>query len=132
MESAKSIRVYLDPNNLKEDYELLRILSKMELKNLDLDSFPQNMSGGQKTKLAISRALIQEPDILLLDEPTNFLDTAGKEWVMSFLGRYPKTLMVISHDLNLLDTRIDKVLEINQQNRSNGFSENKILILTLN
>lgn len=115
MESANSIRTYLDPHNKKEDYELYRILSKMEFESLDLDSFPQKMSGGQKTKLAISRALIQEPDILLLDEPTNFLDTAGKEWVMSFLGRYPKTLVVISHDLNLLDSRIDKVLEINQQ-----------------
>lgn len=115
MEKAKTTRSYLNPKCQKEDYELLRILAKMELKQLDLDAAPQNMSGGQKTKLAISRALIQEPDILLLDEPTNFLDTAGKEWVMQFLGRYPKTLIVISHDLALLDSKIDKILDINKQ-----------------
>ena len=115
MERAKSVRFYLDPKNIKEDYELLRILSKMELGFVDLDGQPQNMSGGQKTKLAISRALIQQPDILLLDEPTNFLDIAGKEWVMEFLGKYPKTVIVVSHDLALLDNKIDKILEINQQ-----------------
>jgi ATPase subunit of ABC transporter with duplicated ATPase domains len=117
MENAESIRKYLDPKNLKEDYELSRILAKLELGQFDLESPPLNMSGGQKTKLAIARALVAEPDILLLDEPTNFLDTAGKEWVMNFLGRYPKTLIVISHDLNLLDSKIDKILEINLQSR---------------
>ncbi|MCX6726301.1 MAG: ATP-binding cassette domain-containing protein [Candidatus Shapirobacteria bacterium] len=43
------------------------------------------------------------------------MDTAGKEWVMNFLGRYPKTLIVVSHDLNLLDTKVDKILEVNIQ-----------------
>lgn len=115
MEKAKSTRQYLDPKNIHEDYEILRILSKMELGYLDLDSLPINMSGGQKTKLAICRALILEPDILLMDEPTNFLDTAGKKWVMEFLGRYSKTVIIISHDLALLDNKIEKILEINQQ-----------------
>lgn len=123
MESSKSIREYLTKSTFakasvdKEDYELSRILAKLELEQFDLDSPPLNMSGGQKTKLAIARALVREPDILLLDEPTNFLDTAGKEWVMNFLGRYPKTLIVISHDLGLLDSKIDKILEVNLQSR---------------
>ena len=115
MENAHSIRQYLDPQNKKEDYELLRIVSKLELAQFSLDDKPTNLSGGQKTKLAIARALIQEPDVLLMDEPTNFLDTEGKQWVMNFLGRYPHTLIVISHDLNLLDAKIDKILEVNLQ-----------------
>jgi len=115
MENAATIRDYLDPKNQKEDYELLRIMSKLELSQFGLESPPTGLSGGQKTKLAITRALVQEPEVLLLDEPTNFLDTAGKEWVMNFLGRYPKTLLVISHDLNLLDAKIDKILEVNLQ-----------------
>jgi len=124
MESAKTIREYLTkPTHsgksrvLKEDYELLRIISKLELGRFRLDSPPPHLSGGQKTKLAIARALVQEPDVLLLDEPTNFLDTEGKKWVMNFLGRYPNTLMVVSHDLNLLDSKIDKILEINTQTK---------------
>ena len=92
MEAAITIRRYLDPNNSKENYELLRVMSKLELAQFNLDSSPGNLSGGQKTKLAITRALVQEPDILFLDEPTNFLDTASKEWVMNFLGRYPNTV----------------------------------------
>lgn len=117
MEKAVSIRDYLDPSNLKEDYQLLKIISRLELGHLSLDDAPQFLSGGQKTKLAIARALIFEPDILLLDEPTNFLDIQGKNWVMNFLARYPKTLIVISHDLNLLDENIDKIIEVNIQNK---------------
>jgi ATPase subunit of ABC transporter with duplicated ATPase domains len=114
MEASSSIREYLDPKKEKEDYELLRIMAKLELSRFALSDQPHNMSGGQKTKLAIVRALVQEPDILLMDEPTNFLDIEGKEWVMQFLGHYPNTLIVISHDLNLLDKNIDKVLEVNK------------------
>lgn len=123
MEKAETIRDYLQPPAFakntagKEDYEMLRILSKLELGSFDLESKPQNLSGGQKTKLAIARALVIEPDVLLMDEPTNFLDTEGKKWVMNFLGRYPKTLLVVSHDLNLLDSKIDKILEINVQTK---------------
>lgn len=115
MENAITIRDYLDPKNQKEDYELLRIMSRLELAQLSLDGPPTCLSGGQKTKLAITRALVQEPAILLLDEPTNFLDTEGKKWVMNFLGRYPHTLIVVSHDLNLLDAKINKILEVNLQ-----------------
>ncbi len=112
LEAAISIRDYLDPQESKEDYEILRIMSKLELGQFSLNDKPTNLSGGQKTKLAITRALVQQPDILLMDEPTNFLDEEGKDWVMQFLGRYPKTLVIISHDLNLLDKNIDKILEL--------------------
>lgn len=117
MEHATSVRDYLDPTNSHEDYEILKILAKLELPQIQLDDAPQHFSGGQKTKLAIARALLAEPDILLLDEPTNFLDTAGKAWMMNFLGRYPKTLIIISHDLALLDKNIDKILEVNSQTK---------------
>lgn len=113
MEKAKDLRSYLDPKNKHEDYQMLRIISKLELAQFGLDHSPKELSGGQKTKLAIARALIQEPEVLLMDEPTNFLDTEGKAWVMNFLGRYPNTLMIVSHDLNLLDSKLDKVFEIN-------------------
>ncbi len=117
MEHATSVRNYLDPANIHQDYEILKILAKLELPQLLLDNAPQHLSGGQKTKLAITKALLAEPDILLLDEPTNFLDAFGKAWMMSFLGRYPKTLIIVSHDLALLDKNIDKILEVNSQTK---------------
>ncbi len=113
LESATSIRDYIDPNSKKRDDELLRLMAGMELERLDLDALPADLSGGQKTKLAFIRNLVAEPDILLLDEPTNFLDVSGKRWVMQFLSKYPKTLIVVSHDIALLDQAITKTLVVN-------------------
>jgi ATP-binding cassette subfamily F protein 3 len=118
MEGSKSVKTYLqsglNDGSLVEEYELKRMLAGVELDDILLSEDPNRLSGGQKTKLALLRALLQEPDILLLDEPTNFLDTKGKEWVMNFLGQYPKTILVVSHDLPLLDNRIQKVLALNR------------------
>lgn len=118
LDNAKAIREYIDPHSKKEEYELETMLHGLELQKISLSSPPQKLSGGQKTKLAILRALIDEPDILLLDEPTNFLDTDGKIWIMSFLSTYPKTLLMVSHDLELLDKHIDKVISINPYTRT--------------
>jgi ATP-binding cassette subfamily F protein 3 len=112
LENALDIRSYIDPEMKKEEYELIIMLNSLEV-NEDLDIKPSILSGGQRTKLALLRAIIQEPDVLLLDEPTNFLDTEGKRWIMEFLSEYPNTLIVISHDINLLDQHIDKIIAIN-------------------
>lgn len=112
LESATDIRSYIDSDSKKEDWELMVMLHSLEV-NADLEIRPSLLSGGQRTKLALLRAILAEPDILLLDEPTNFLDTQGKRWIMEFLSEYPNTLIVISHDINLLDNHIDKVLAIN-------------------
>ncbi len=113
LEEADSILNYLDPQNKKEIHDIKKLLSGLELENLALQEKPESLSGGQKTKLALARALIKEPDILLLDEPTNFMDIAGRNFVMNFLANYSKTLVVISHDLDLLDHAINKVLAVN-------------------
>lgn len=117
LENASTIRAYIDPQNKKKDYELHTMMAGIGLE-LDITMAPLSLSGGQKTRLAILRALIQEPDILLLDEPTNFLDVEGKKWVMDFLSRYPHTLLLISHDMELIDAHIDKVIAIDSQLRT--------------
>lgn len=113
MEKVFDIRSYIDPYSKKFDFELRKMLDGLELENLLLEGSMMNLSGGQKTRLALARALLLEPDILLLDEPTNFLDKAGKKWVMNFLSNYPKTLLLVSHDLKLMDHAIDKVIALN-------------------
>lgn len=112
LEAAIDIQSYIDPELKKESWELMIMLESLEV-NAGLDIMPKILSGGQRTKLALLRAIIQEPDILLLDEPTNFLDIEGKRWIMEFLSDYPHTLLIISHDINLLDQHIDKILAIN-------------------
>lgn len=112
LEAAGDIQSYIDPEFKKQSYELMIMLSSLEV-NAELEDVPRSLSGGQRTKLALLRAIIEEPDILLLDEPTNFLDIEGKRWIMEFLSEYPNTLIVISHDISLLDRHIEKVIAIN-------------------
>lgn len=116
LEKTASVREYVDPDHLKEDHEILKMFSGLELL-VSLEQSPQKLSGGQKTKLALAKALFLQPDILLLDEPTNFMDLAGKKWVSEFLSNYPKTLILISHDLALMDSAIDKIIAINPQTK---------------
>ena len=73
------------------------------------------LSGGQKTRLALARLLVRTPDVLVLDEPTNHLDTQSIEWLESFLKSYQGTLLVISHDRQLLTTVTTKTLLIDNQ-----------------
>jgi len=77
-----------------------------------------SFSGGQQARLLLASALIQKPDILLLDEPTNNLDTAGITHLTEFLRSYNKTVIVISHDADFLNSFTQGVLYLNTQNRN--------------
>lgn len=77
-----------------------------EMQKRPISSF----SGGQRTRLALSRELCREPDILMLDEPTNHLDMETLGWLEGFLASYKKCLMVISHDRYFLDRVTNKTL----------------------
>ncbi len=70
------------------------------------------LSGGERTRLALVRLLLVEPDILILDEPTNHLDTDTLYWLEEHLRAYPKTLLVVSHDRYFLDRTATKILDI--------------------
>ena len=79
----------------------------------DLWSIPiDKLSGGQKTRLALVRLLLQEPDILMLDEPTNHLDIDTLAWLEDHLKSYKKTILVVSHDRYFLDKIANRILEI--------------------
>ena len=91
-----------------------QLVAGLKLGGVTLERQVQTLSGGQKTKLALARLLFQAPDLLLLDEPTNFLDIDATGWLMDFLGRYTGALLIISHDLDLLDRSINKVLRLNE------------------
>ena len=75
------------------------------------------LSGGQQARILLAYALIQKPDILLLDEPTNNLDEDGIGHLIAFLMMYEKTVIVISHDADFLNTFTDSVLYLDAQNQ---------------
>lgn len=72
------------------------------------------LSGGERRRVELARILFAGSDLLLLDEPTNHLDVDAKHWLMSFLRQYRGALLVISHDLNLLDESINRVLHLDE------------------
>lgn len=81
------------------------------------DRIVRSFSGGQQARLLLASAIIQNPDILLLDEPTNNLDKAGIEHLTDFLKNYKKTVIVISHDADFLNSFTDGVLYLDVYTR---------------
>lgn len=124
---AEEYASLLDKFNQDGGYEF-RSRCKGILKNLGFteefwDLRISSLSGGQKTRLALARLLINEPDILMLDEPTNHLDMNALYWLESFLKSYRKTVLIISHDRYFLDSITNKILEV-ENKKSKLFNGN--------
>ncbi len=110
-------KVYdIDPR-IDEVLEIVNLTPTAAMKESFKDRIIGSFSGGQQARLLLASALIQNPDVLLLDEPTNNLDVAGIAHLTAFLQNYRKTVLVISHDAEFLNSFTDGVLYLNTQNR---------------
>jgi len=74
----------------------------------------ENLSGGEKRRIALTRLLIQKPSILLLDEPTNHLDAESVQWLEAHLAEYPGAVLMITHDRYFLDNVVSWILELDR------------------
>jgi ATPase subunit of ABC transporter with duplicated ATPase domains len=92
--------------------EAKRVAAALGIGNDELDQSVVTMSGGQRRRVELARILFAETDVLLLDEPTNHLDLDAKAWLIDWLGSYRGGMLVISHDLPLLDEAITSVLAL--------------------
>src|SRR5947207_1119087 len=90
------------------------ILSGLGFSSADQARPCSEFSGGWRMRVALAATLFAAPDLLLLDEPTNYLDLEGTLWLEDHLANYPRTVIVISHDRDLLDTSVDQILHLDR------------------
>ena len=103
--------------------EVLGVLKGLGFSSLELDQKVSTLSGGQKTRVALGKLLLQKPDLLMLDEPTNHLDMNSIRWLETYLMNYKGTVLVVSHDRYFLDRTVSKIIEL-ENGRSTMFRGN--------
>src|SRR5215472_3262698 len=90
------------------------ILGGLGFSGADQQRSVGEFSGGWRMRVALAATLFAAPDLLLLDEPTNYLDLEGTLWLEDHLAHYPRTIIVISHDRDLLETSVDQILHLDR------------------
>lgn len=92
--------------------EVTGVLKGLGFGENDFSLYVNTLSGGQKTRVALSKLLLSKPDIILLDEPTNHLDMNSISWLEGFLSDYKGSVIIVAHDRYFLDKIVSKVIEI--------------------
>jgi len=94
--------------------DIRAVLSGLDFNEYDYNTSITELSGGQKTRLALGRLLLKKPELLILDEPTNHLDIETLNWLENYLGGYPGAVAIVSHDRYFLDKTVSIVYEISR------------------
>ncbi len=96
--------------------EITGILKGLGFSDNDFSQKINTLSGGQKTRVALGKLLLNKPDLIILDEPTNHLDMTSIVWLENYLLNYKGTVLIVSHDRYFLDKIVNKVLELENGN----------------
>ena len=92
--------------------EVVGVLKGLGFSEEDFEKQIQTLSGGQKTRIALGRLLLTNPDLIMLDEPTNHLDMNSITWLETYLINYPGAVLIVAHDRYFLDRVVTKVVEL--------------------
>jgi len=106
---------FQDNGGYEAEAQMARLADGLGLRQELLLEDIESLSGGQRRRIDLMRVLFSEPELMILDEPTNHLDRSAKRWLLDELERFGGALLVVSHDLKLLDRSITKVLHIANQ-----------------
>lgn len=96
------------------DATIERTAQGLGLVDIGLDRLVNELSGGQRTKVLLTKLLLQKPTILLLDEPTNYLDVEHIAWLQAYLQAYENAFILISHDMEFLNSVVNVIYHIEQ------------------
>ncbi|MCL2373652.1 MAG: ATP-binding cassette domain-containing protein [Treponema sp.] len=100
----------------RREAAIAQVLSGLGFSPRDMDRETGEFSGGWQMRIALAKALLENPDIMLLDEPTNYLDIEARNWLQGWLQSFPGGCLLVSHDRYFLDVTINEVYEIFQGN----------------
>lgn len=103
---------FVDAEGYSAERDIRTVLLRMGFREEDFDKPAAVLSGGERTRLALARQILEEPDLLILDEPTNHLDLSATEWLESWIQSYPGAVLVISHDRAFLENVGSRFLEL--------------------
>lgn len=103
---------FLDAAGYSAEHDVRTVLLRMGFTEEEFTKSTDSLSGGEKTRLALARMLLEEPDLLILDEPTNHLDLQATEWLEGWLRAYHGAVLLVSHDRAFLENTADRVLEL--------------------
>ncbi len=101
---------FLEAEGYSAERDIKVVLQRMGFTEDEFDKPTSKLSGGEKTRLAIARLLLEEPDLLILDEPTNHLDLQATEWLEGWLKGYHGAVLLVSHDRAFLDNTAERVI----------------------
>ena len=94
--------------------EVIGVLKGLGFVEAEFSKSVSTLSGGQKTRVALGKLLLQKPDLIILDEPTNHLDVSSISWLETYLLNYKGAVLIVSHDRYFLDRICTKIIEIDQ------------------
>lgn len=114
-EYSQKLELFSELNGYGYKSEVKGILKGLGFSDDDIQTPISILSGGEKTRVLLSKLLLKNPSLLLLDEPTNHLDSDAIEWLEVFLKQYKGTVIIISHDRYFLDQVVNRVFEIHNK-----------------
>ena len=103
---------FLEAEGYSLESDVRTVLQRMGFTEDEFDKPTEVLSGGERTRLAIARLLLEEPDLLILDEPTNHLDLQATEWLERWIRAYHGAVLIVSHDRTFLENTVESVIEI--------------------
>lgn len=115
--------IFREQGGYEIEAKIRGVLHGMGFGDFPKETVIHQLSGGQKTRLALCKLLLLEPHILMLDEPTNYLDIETLSWLEDYLRHYPGAIVVVSHDRYFLDKLVDTIYEI-ERTRSKRYTGN--------
>ncbi len=115
MEDAGEIQNILEHSGFYTlDSKIEEIANGLGLGSIGLDKDVSDLSGGQRTKVLLTKLLLQDPSILILDEPTNYLDEEHIEWLRKYLQNYENSFILVSHDMEFLNSVVNVIYHVNE------------------